>query len=129
MSDANMVKSWDGIPDAVLFVLVTIPVACILIMAPFCPGGNEGSWATCQPAFLDGLENTLGAFMPLLAFGGFVVVGPIVFFAAVASFVAKIFKYVRGFRPRTAFAIAREILTIVPLFVLAYLFYTLFLTS
>ncbi len=85
-----MEKKIEGISDVVLFVLVTIPLFIALITTPFCNGWNEGSMAgTCTIPALEGIYNVFNGIMLSVAFGGFLIILPLILIALVISIRAK----------------------------------------
>jgi hypothetical protein len=124
MSKLWSLKSWaEGIADATLFIFVTVPLLAILVTVPFCSGWNEGTGrGTCTLPILDGLYNRTMGFALLLAFGGVMIVLPIIVIAGLVSVVAKIRRFVRGYRPQTPLAIVSELAFIIPIVAIVYLF-------
>lgn len=109
------------IADAGLFVIVTVPLALMLLVSSVCSGWNEGTMSgTCSLPVLTPLYDTLSTVMLMMAFGGFIFVGPVLLVFAIISIVSKIRKYYQGYRPKSVFAICREIIAIIPIAFLAY---------
>jgi hypothetical protein len=116
--------SLEGTADAILLILVTLPLLGSIITIPFCSGPDAGAiYSKCSPAIMQSLSYGISDYITLLGFGGFIVVGPILLIAAIISFVTKVRKFKNGYRPLTARAIAVEIVFAIPLVVVAYLLY------
>lgn len=122
------IGTWlEHVSDALLFLLVTLPVATILLMSFLCSGWNEGSMTgTCSVAGLDSVYNVAMGSLLLLAFGGFILVAPVILIAFCISVVTKISKYAHGYRPSGAFETAMEVFYSVPLFLVCYAVWAIF---
>jgi hypothetical protein len=120
-------KTIEGLADAALLILVTVPVALMLVMSPFCGGWNEGTMSgTCTIPLFEGVYNTLNGFLLVIGFGGIIVYGPIVLMALVISIVTKVGGYARGHRWTTMQERVQLLLAIVPLLVVLYFIFILF---
>lgn len=115
-------RSWaEGLSDAFLFVVVTLPVALSLALAPFCSGWNEGSMSgTCSIEFIAGLYDFLNGIFLLLAFGGIIFVFPLIAIAIIVSTVAKLRKFKNGYRPDSVYGVMKEVVYVLPLLFIVY---------
>src|SRR3989344_5648740 len=113
----NKKLSFEGISDVILLILVTVPLIISSIAGAFCsvlnPSFIEG--ACYLPPLVASLDRGLSDYMFLMGFGGLIFVGPILLVATVASLVPKVKKFVGGYRPQTARAIAKEVFLAIPI--------------
>jgi hypothetical protein len=101
-------RSWiEGLADAVLFYLVTVPLLAVLITMPFCSGWNASTvHGTCTLPMLTNYHNGVMEIVLFVGLAGPIfLIMPIVMVVAVVSVVSKIRRVARGYRPQTPFAI------------------------
>src|SRR3989344_1395803 len=114
----------EGIADAFLFVLVTLPLLAVLVTSSLCGGWNEGSMAgTCTVPAMEGFYNSLMGIFLLLAFGGFLIVGPIVLVLITISLLLKIGRYRRAERPHSLGGWVIDGVTCIPIFAIGYMLF------
>ncbi|OHB18506.1 MAG: hypothetical protein A2854_00025 [Parcubacteria group bacterium RIFCSPHIGHO2_01_FULL_56_18] len=108
----------EGISDAALFLLVTLPAVVIWITSLFCQGWNEGTMSgTCTIPVLTGVYDGINGLMLFMAFGGVLLWLPLVLLFVIVSTIIKI----RSLRSADTMTKAANLLFLaIPLLILVY---------
>lgn len=106
-----------AVSDLILFTLVTLPVVPTLLLEPFCTSKSP-SLSICTPEmlvlFYDPLMSFLSGAGIIVAFGGFVLLIPILILSLILSCVTRIRSYARGYRPTKTIEILFEVVCVIP---------------
>ena len=113
----------ENISDVILFIGVTIPFLLLWVTGFFCSGWNEGSMSWyCSISLLTPLYNNISYILLLIAFGGIIYIAPFYIIFFLLSLVTKIIRYIRKQYPKTPMSIFVDIVTLVPIISVMYLF-------